>query len=296
VDPELETMAGVAPSVPRPRPTPQAERRVDDPADARRRGAAGLALASAGAAGIAAATGLLADGAYDAPAATTEMLRGYDLVTLVVAVPLLLLSRLGQRKRERVLRLGLLAYLVYTALLASVAGGLGAAFLLDVAVLGLAAAGVVLGVSTIDTRPLVLRRPAHSRVAAVLLGVLALALAAMWVVAAVGAAATGDAPAGSALVETDLVVRLGMVLDLALLVPVYVLAALLLWRGRAWGAVLGGVAVVSGLLHQVSYLVAMVFQSVADVPGAQWTDPLEPLIVAVYATALTTLLTGWSRR
>jgi hypothetical protein len=296
VDPELETMAGVAPSVPRPRPTPQAERRVDDPADARRRGAAGLALASAGAAGIAAATGLLADGAYDAPAATTEMLRGYDLVTLVVAVPLLLLSRLGQRKRERVLRLGLLAYLVYTALLASVAGGLGAAFLLDVAVLGLAAAGVVLGVSTIDTRPLVLRRPAHSRVAAVLLGVLALALAAMWVVAAVGAAATGDAPAGSALVETDLVVRLGMVLDLALLVPVYVLAALLLWRGRAWGAVLGGVAMVSGLLHQVSYLVAMVFQSVADVPGAQWTDPLEPLIVAVYATALTTLLTGWSRR
>jgi hypothetical protein len=296
VDPELETMAGVAPSVPRPRPTPQAERRVDDPAEARRRGAAGLALASAGAAGIAAATGLLADGAYDAPAATTEMLRGYDLVTLVVAVPLLLLSRLGQRKRERVLRLGLLAYLVYTALLASVAGGLGAAFLLDVAVLGLAAAGVVLGVSTIDTRPLVLRRPAHSRVAAVLLGVLALALAAMWVVAAVGAAATGDAPAGSALVETDLVVRLGMVLDLALLVPVYVLAALLLWRGRAWGAVLGGVAMVSGLLHQVSYLVAMVFQSVADVPGAQWTDPLEPLIVAVYATALTTLLTGWSRR
>ena len=56
----------------------------------------------------------------------------------------------------------------------------------------------------------------------------------MWVYHSVRFAVTGDLPAGSFLVEPDTVVHLGFVLDLALLVPAYALAAVLLWRRSGW--------------------------------------------------------------
>jgi len=47
---------------------------------------------------IACVAGLLLDGAYGEPAATAEMLRGYDLVTLAIAVPALVYSMLRSRR------------------------------------------------------------------------------------------------------------------------------------------------------------------------------------------------------
>lgn len=252
------------------------------------------ALAAVGAL-AASAAGLLVGEAYDAGPATTEMLRGYDLVTMVGVAPLLVGSLL-RRRGPSPLRTGLLAYLGYTFLLAAVTGGLGRAFLLDVAVLSVSLAALATSLVSIDARTLSVPGPTPDRVAGALLGVLAVALAGMWVVAAVTSAATGEIPAGSVLVESDLVVRLGIVLDLALLVPTYALAAVLLWQGSPWGFVLGVLATVSGLLHQLSYQAGMVVQSLADVPGARWFDPFEPAIVLVYLVALVALLTGRSRR
>lgn len=56
------------------------------------------------------------------------------------------------------------------------------------------------------------------------------ALGGMWIYIAVDIAVTGDVPTGSRLVETNLVVHLGMALDLTLLVPLYAVAAVLLWQ------------------------------------------------------------------
>jgi hypothetical protein len=66
---------------------------------------------------------------------------------------------------------------------------------------------------------------ARARGAAMVLGALAVALGGMWAYFAVHNAVTGDVPAGSRLVEPDIVVHLGMALDLLLLVPLYGTAA-----------------------------------------------------------------------
>jgi hypothetical protein len=99
----------------------------------------------------------------------------------------------------------------------------------------------------------------------------------------------------TALVETDAIVHLGMALDLSLLVPLYAAAAVLLWRRAAWGCLLAPVALIAGLLHQVSYIVAMPFQVAAGVPGAGSYDPGEPVIVLLYLVATALLLHGARR-
>jgi len=118
----------------------------------------------------------------------------------------------------------------------------------------------------------------------------------MWIAAAGRFVVTGEVPGGSALVETDTIVHLGIALDLALLVPVYAAAAVLLWRRAAWGYILAAVVLVSGVVHQIGYLVAMPFQAAAGVPGAVAFDPAEPVIVAMFVAAAALLLLPLTRR
>lgn len=274
--------------------SPRKAQGADAPTSRRQRHPGGVltwvaAVSSFAAAGV----GLVFAPAYDAAPATAEMLRGFDLVTLVVAVPLLVVSRLRAGGWSLV-RSGVFAYLAYGYLFAAVTGGMGTAFLLDVTVLSSSTFALILTLRDMTAvPPAALRRPAV-RVAAALLGLLALSLGAMWLVASLRAAASGEVPVGSLLVESELAVRLGITLDLWLLVPLYAVAAVQLWRRRPWGHVLGLLAVVSGLLHQLSYQAAMVFQVRADVPEAQAFDPVEPLIVACYLVALLALLRSGS--
>ena len=85
-------------------------------------------------------------------------------------------------------------------------------------------------------------------------------------------------------------VHLGVALDLAVLVPAYAVAAVLLWRGAAAGYLLAAALLVSSTLHQVSYMVALGFQAMADVPGAVAFDPVEPLIAALCFVSTVVLL------
>jgi len=251
----------------------------------------------AAAAAAAAAAGLWVDGVYGTDAATAEMLRGYDLVTLVAAVPLLALALVAGLRGSLLGLLvtgGVLASLAYTYAYYVFGTGFNDLRLLHAVVLAGSAACLVPALrGTVGT---VLRhsprRGSGERAAAVLLAVLAGSLGAMWVYACVAYAVTGEIPAGSALVETDMVVKLGVVLDLTLLVPLYGAAAAGLWRRTPWGCVLAWASVVSGILHQLGYLAALVFQDVADVPGSVPFDPLEPVILLVYVAAGLLLLRG----
>jgi hypothetical protein len=50
------------------------------------------------------------------------------------------------------------------------------------------------------------------------------------------------------------------------------------------------VLLIAGTLHQVSYMVALLFQSTAGVPGAVAFNPFEPVIAALYLTATIAML------
>lgn len=250
-------------------------------------------------AAAAALAGLLADGAYPDPAAVAQMLRGFDLVTLVVVAGLVAALYRARHGADRAYLVwaGLLAYVAYTYAYHAFGTTFGDLFLLHVAVLGSAVFALVSTVAAADVRGIAQRFSARTpvRVAAAVLGLLAVSLGGMWIYAGVRYAITAEVPAGSALVEPDGVVQLGIALDLAVLVPAYSLAAVLLWRRAAWGYLAAAVVLVSGTLHQVSYVVALAFQASADVPGAVAFDPVEPVIVLLYVVAVGILLLGAGR-
>jgi len=252
-------------------------------------------------AGIASLIGLVVQGVYAGPASVAEMLRGYDLVTLLVAVPVMVLAqRRAWRGSDRawLVWAGMLAYLAYTYAYHLFGTSFNDLFLLHATVFGGSVVALVSTLMALDV-PAVgagFAPGTPRRLVAVVLGLLAAGLGGMWVAAAVGFAVTGKVPTGSALVEPDTVVHLGIALDLALLVPAYALAAVLLWRGVAAGFVLAAVVLVSGTLHQVGYLVALPFQAAAGIPGAVPFDPLEPVIATLYVAATALLLWGAGRR
>ena len=264
--------------------------------------AMGLVRVLVGLMTCAALTGLLVEGVYSGPRSSAEMLRGYDVVTVLVVAPALAAATHFASRGSAVAHLtvaSLVGYVVYTYAYYLFGTGFNDMFLLHGAVFatGLVALGLTLACLDVTALAESFRPATRVRSIAGILGVLAAALGGMWVYLAVDNAVTGDVPTGSKLVETDTVVHLGMALDLTLLVPLYAAASVLLWRRAPWGNALAGLALFAGLLHQLSYVVAMLFQVAADVPGAVAYDPGEPVIVLLYLTASGLLLHGaWPRK
>jgi len=119
---------------------------------------------------------------------------------------------------------------------------------------------------------------------------MAASLGGIWGFYSIRFAATGELPEGSLLVLPASGLHLAYVLDLALLVPGYALAAVLLWRRTAWGYLSGTVLLASGVVHQLNYMSAVTFQANAHVPGASAFDPLELLIVGAFLITTALLL------
>jgi hypothetical protein len=243
---------------------------------------------------VAAALGLLLDGVYGSDAATVQMLRGFDVVTLLVIGPGLLLAVRSDwhgSTRGRLLTASLLAYLGYTYAYYLLGAGFTDLMLLHAPLFTATLVALMLALRDLPVAGLTDRLASGgARVVAGVLGLLAVSLGAMWVYACIAWALDGTIPAGSSLVETETIVHLGIVLDLTVLVPLYGAAAVLLWRRRAWGFVLATLALVAGTLHQVSYVVALLFQYAAEVPGSVLMDPVEPVILLLFVVATALLL------
>lgn len=270
------------------------------PHPGRTTGASALAWVAAGLALVAALLGLLVGGLHVGSRSTIEIFRGYDLVTAVVVAPSLAVAADRVRRGSLAAQLvaaGLLADLVYAYAFRLFGAPASDAFLLHVAVFATALAGLVLVVADVDVPAVAARFRDRTRraVVAVPLAVLAVSLGVMWVWAGIDLTLTGAVPEGSRLVESDAMVRLGMALDLALQVPLYGAAAVLVWRRSGWGHLLAAIALVSGIAEQLAYFAAMPFQVLAGVPGAVWFDPLEPVVLALYVIGAVGLWLGGRR-
>jgi hypothetical protein len=246
---------------------------------------------------VAATGGLLWPEVYRESAPMVALLRGYDLVTLVVAVPALviaLLPALRNSLRARLVWLGVLGYGLYTYATYLFGTGFNAFFLLHVAIFTLSLYALVLGLWRLDASRI--RDRFHVRTPvrwiAGFLGFLAVALGGMWVFYSVRFAVTGAPPAESAMVSPVSLLHLGYALDLALLVPWYLVTAVLLWRRAGFGYVFAGIALVSGTLQQLQYLVVLPMQAAAGIPGATAFDSGELPIAVGYLVAAVALLSG----
>jgi hypothetical protein len=173
---------------------------------------------------------------------------GWDIFTLFVAVPGLLLSLpwlAGGSLRARLFALGLLAYFFYQYLMYAVTWAFGPLFLPFVVDYALSLIAIVWIVSTIELGSLAehasKRFPRRSM--AVLCFILALALVAMWL-RRIAAGLSGDWGGAMLLGQTTMVVQ---ALDLGLIVPLAVFTGVTAWRKQPIGYLLSSVVVVKAV-------------------------------------------------
>ena len=240
---------------------------------------------------VSSVAGLWIPGLYQDPLEVGAMLRAYDLVTLALAAPLLVGSLVMARRGSlgaQLTWLGVLMYSVYNYAIYVFGPAFNDMFLVHVTVLPLSIAAAVLLLLNLDADEVRGRfRPGTPvRSISVALLLVGLGLAGMWVFHSLRFAFTEAPPGESELVLPMQAVHLAYALDLALFVPGCVLASVLLWRRNCWGYVLVPAVLVFGALYQVNYMVALVFQAEAGVPGAPGFDPAEPFIAGVFLVAV----------
>lgn len=214
--------------------------------------------------------------AYNAVRVVAEGI-GWDLVTLVVAVPALLaaLPALARASlRGRLFALGILGYLFYQYLMYAVTWAFGPLFLLFVAIYALSLTAIGWIVATIPLAGLADRFSERfpRRGMAVLSFLLAALLVLMWLTRIVSALA-GNIQ-GVLDGQTTFVVQ---ALDLGLIVPLALFTGVAAWRGSAVGYLLSSTVVVKAFTMAVA-ICAMLLSAWA------YEGRLEIVPLAIFAT------------
>ena len=228
----------------------------------------------------AAALGLLTPSIYRDNLLVSAGWRGNDAVTLLVAVPLVVMARLRSRRgstRAHVLWLGLIDYALYNYLFYLFGSAINAAFLLYVVIVSLATFALAAGLATAHASGvgarLVVSRTAARLVAAFLL-LLVAGLGAVHVGAALTLVATGEVPAVVRAVghPTNVIAAL----DLWLVVSWSLPAAWWTWQRRPLGLLLATVVTVKGAV----YMAALAAATVTALRAGAAVDPAQ---LAVWA-------------
>jgi hypothetical protein len=243
-------------------------------------------------AAVAATAGLLVAGLYRDNEAWIRQAQASDLVTLVVAVPLLAGSLLRLRNRSldgRLVALGALGYLIYTYAIFAFSVAINPMTPMHIAILGLATWALILAVSGLDAVALDAevgsRLPRRTTATALIL--ISILFGSLWLGQIVGSI-TGGAPPAE-------VARLGLttnpvyVLDLAFALPLLALAGVRLLRRARAAAAMAVATLVWTAVMGLSVLAIFGF----DAAAAQPVDPVVvAVIVGITGTAVALALLG----
>lgn len=216
-----------------------------------------------------AAVGLFYPAIYRDPPAALPQEYGQDLVTLLLGVPLLLMSlALAARGslRGRLAWLGALGYMLYTYASYAFGAVFNPLFLAYVALFSLSLFALIVGMLSVDLQELAGRfgRETPVRSVAVYLAAIGGMVALMWLGAIVPALLRGEDPA--LLAESGTGTLFIQVLDLGVVAPLALLAARLLWRRSAWGFLLAGIVLVKGGTLGLAVLAMIGFMANAGLP------------------------------
>ena len=237
-------------------------------------------------AAAAAITGLAAPSIYRDAASVVPQALGQDAVTLFVAVPLLAVATFAMRRgslRGRLLWLGALGYMAYAYGTYALWAHWNPLFLVYVALFGLSLYAVALGLVRTDAAglraALVTTRPA--RPVAWFLFIAALLVSALWLSEEVTALVRGEVPPTIVQMESD--TNVVHVFDLGVVMPAFVIAAVLLLRDRPWGYVLASLLLVKAATIGLAVLAMMWFTVRA---GLEVAVPYALFFLALTASAV----------
>jgi hypothetical protein len=194
-------------------------------------------------------TGVMAPGRYRDVAWITATWYGNDWLTLIIAVPLLLISSRAARRgsaRAFLLWAGVVGYAVYNYAFYLLGAALNAFFPLYVLCVVLAAVMLILALAKLDATVITLTEQSVAPIP--LIGgsfvIIGLGLGAVWTTLWAAHVFAGRPTP----VEPE-AFRLVAALDLSMMVPALVCGGILMWRRRPWGVVLGAIAGVQGSLY-----------------------------------------------
>lgn len=214
-------------------------------------------------------------------------LRGGDLATLVVAVPVLIgalvLARRGSA-RATLVWLGALGYGVYNFAFYVFGAAFNDIFLVHVVAFAASLYALIVLLPSIDAPAFAgrFRAKTPARVVAVLLILVAVVFAILWTTFSLQYAIAGRLSLGAATLPG---MHLVFALDLPLMAPSMAIGGALLWRRRPWGYVLASALCVFGALYQVNLVLAGAFQANAHVEGVRTVDPIGVTFIAAFLVA-----------
>lgn len=231
--------------------------------------------------------GLFVRGLYDEGAWAAAAFRGGDLVTLVVAAPLLAFSLVRTMQGSRrwpAVWIGMLGYCVYNYAFYVFGASFNDAFLLHIMAMSMSLYAIVLGLPTLDWRA-VGERLRLDRWAGWIGGILlavGVLQGSVWIALIVRNVLTG------ALLE-DIPIRgqhVVFALDLTLMMPALIVAAVLLRRRTAMGYLVATAVAFLGAVYSLNGNAAAWFQVQADVVGVQAVSPTNVAItIAMFVPA-----------
>lgn len=246
-----------------------------------------LSLIIAAMALLASAGGLFIDGIYRDNAFVTAAWRGNDLVTLVVALPLLVGSLLRSRagsERAQVVWVAILGYMAYNYIFYLYGAAFNSFFLLYVALFSMSVFALIVALSRLDVAAIAGRFGARTPVR--LIGGFMLFFAIPWgameVTRALSFLFTGEVPAD--IIMTGHPTGVVYATDLALLVPSMVLGAILLWKRRVWGYMLAAMLMIKGTTYALALVAMSAFAAGFSLSG-RW-DPFTPVYIGLVVGCL----------
>jgi hypothetical protein len=229
-----------------------------------------LSLVVTGLAAVASLLGLLVPGLYRDEPMLASSWRINDLVTLALVAPVLVAARHHAARGSSFAHwvwIGALHYMLYNFAFYVFGAVLNGLLLVHIAIVALSGWSLVLALRDLDlasANAMSTRVPAK-RVAAWMLFV-SLGLTVTWTAQWIVALLRTTAPQRFDVTAEFIRVTAGI--DLSLMVAILVPGAILLWRRRPWGVVLGTALNVSGALYNVVLAAGTVVQIRAGLTGA----------------------------
>lgn len=204
---------------------------------------------------VTAAGGLFINGLYQDNSLVTFAFYGNDLVTLLVAVPILVAAAiLAMRgsQRARLVWLGMLDYMLYNFAVYLFGAAFNSLFLIYVALFALSIFALIFALVVLDTKGISEQFRAGTPVKWIsgYMLLVALFLGGFHISLSLSYVFTGQVP--QMIVAVGHPTNLIAALDLSMVTSVYVLGAIWLWKRQPWGYVLAATANVKGAVYNLA--------------------------------------------
>jgi len=226
---------------------------------------------------IAAAGGLLWSGLYQDNPFVSAIWQGNDLVTLLVALPLLaygLIGTLNGSRKANLIRLGMLDTLFYAYAFYLFSAAFNAFFLVYSLLVTFSLLGLILGLMDLDftaVQDLFTDQTPVRWIGGFQIFV-GLGLSVVYLLQIGAFIFSGEAPA--IIAKTDHITHIIPALDMTFVIPWLLLGGILIWQRKAWGYVISSIMMVKGVVYMLTLAVAGASAALAGFPEAGAEIPL----------------------